>query len=245
MKHRSAFSALVLALFFTLAQTVFAVDPCPNATPVPSPAPVTLPQSTLNGLASLRAAVSVYYGDTEGSYPSTLALLIPKYLSAIPSCITSRTGSTNAVQIYTTNVTTNGHLDPKKILGTGKWGYVYNPAVSDHGMVFVDYKAYDSVYSAPSKEKNLGNLGALRSAVSIYYGDTEGVFPARLSALVPRYLSRIPDVVTCQHGTQNSETYYSSRPTSAASVKETGMWGYVPRTGEVFISSREDNLYLK
>lgn len=45
-----------------------------------------------------------------------------------------------------------------------------------------------------------GNLGGLRSALSIYYGDMEGVFPsgtwqsnsAVLSSLVPKYIQAIP-----------------------------------------------------
>ncbi|MBA3051721.1 RDD family protein [bacterium] len=38
-----------------------------------------------------------------------------------------------------------------------------------------------------------GQLGALRSSLSIYYGDTEGTWPARLEAVTPTYLQEIPN----------------------------------------------------
>lgn len=39
-----------------------------------------------------------------------------------------------------------------------------------------------------------GNLGALRTAVSVYYGDTEGVYPTDLSVLTSggKYLHSVP-----------------------------------------------------
>ena len=37
-----------------------------------------------------------------------------------------------------------------------------------------------------------GNLGALRSALSIYYGDKEGRYPASPAELVPGYIRAIP-----------------------------------------------------
>lgn len=40
-----------------------------------------------------------------------------------------------------------------------------------------------------------GNLGAIRSAVSIYYGDLEGQYPTRITALTisGKYLSALPN----------------------------------------------------
>ena len=46
-----------------------------------------------------------------------------------------------------------------------------------------------------------GSLGALRSAMSIYYADTEGTYPFAIEALAPIYISKIPRVYTSAHGT--------------------------------------------
>src|SRR6186997_1313022 len=45
-----------------------------------------------------------------------------------------------------------------------------------------------------SEGASKGNLGALRAAASIYYGDMEGVYPATLTALTigGKYLTVIP-----------------------------------------------------
>ena len=37
-----------------------------------------------------------------------------------------------------------------------------------------------------------GNLSALRSAVSIYYAEMEGVYPGDIASLTPKYISEIP-----------------------------------------------------
>ena len=98
---------------------------------------------------------------------------------------------------------------------------------------------------------DLANLGTIRSAVSIYYGDTEGNYPTTLEQLVPRYLRQLPPVVTKSRGIQFGVTYYKSFPKSIREVKNTGKWGYVQAPlgsadqGTVFISSRDNNLYLK
>ena len=53
-----------------------------------------------------------------------------------------------------------------------------------------------------------GNLGALRSALSIYYGDTEGTIPTTLDSLAVngKYLQNIPISYSSTHGTQNTVT---------------------------------------
>jgi len=40
-----------------------------------------------------------------------------------------------------------------------------------------------------------GNLGAMRSALSICYGATDGTWPATLAALLPTYLDVVPTVL--------------------------------------------------
>ncbi|MBA3052775.1 type II secretion system GspH family protein [bacterium] len=42
-----------------------------------------------------------------------------------------------------------------------------------------------------------GQLGAVRSAMSIYYGNTEGVWPLTANGMCPTYLQAIPD---CKSG---------------------------------------------
>ncbi|UPT73971.1 MAG: hypothetical protein M0D55_19420 [Elusimicrobiota bacterium] len=44
-----------------------------------------------------------------------------------------------------------------------------------------------------------GNLGAIRSALSIYYGDKEGKYPAAVRELIPKYLARIPELELPEH----------------------------------------------
>lgn len=38
-----------------------------------------------------------------------------------------------------------------------------------------------------------GNLGAIRSALSIYYGSNEGIYPSSMAALTPNYMAEIPN----------------------------------------------------
>ncbi|PIR16085.1 MAG: hypothetical protein COV48_10835, partial [Elusimicrobia bacterium CG11_big_fil_rev_8_21_14_0_20_64_6] len=40
--------------------------------------------------------------------------------------------------------------------------------------------------------RSKGNLGAVRSALSIYYGDNEGVYPASFNQLIPKYVRGVP-----------------------------------------------------
>jgi type II secretory pathway pseudopilin PulG len=44
-----------------------------------------------------------------------------------------------------------------------------------------------------------GNLGVMRSALSIYYSDTEGTYPTDINALTPVYLNNIPNTVIPPH----------------------------------------------
>jgi hypothetical protein len=204
-----------------------------------------VPSSTLASLGQIRSAIALYYGDSEGLYPQQLTDLVPKYLSSLPACVTVEKGTQLGVQNYSHNVITHGMLTPRLIKGTGKWGYVNNMAVADWGTIFVDIKTYDSVSPRPSKQANLANLVQIRSAVSIYYGDSEGEFPANLNLLVPNYLRSLPAVTTDAAGVKNTVTLFTKRPTIPGELRKTGGWGYVTSTGEVFIDSFEDALYLR
>ncbi|MFA5141232.1 MAG: prepilin-type N-terminal cleavage/methylation domain-containing protein [Elusimicrobiota bacterium] len=83
-----------------------------------------------------------------------------------------------------------------------------------------------------------GNLGAIRSAMSIYYGDMEGQYPDTMTALTlnAKYLPRIPTAkVPPFHSDSNAS------PTGAG-VTDAGGWiyGNVPTAldtyGNVFVN---------
>lgn len=55
---------------------------------------------------------------------------------------------------------------------------------------------------AKSQEgQSKGNLGTVRTALSVYYGDTEGGYPANLETLTTghKYLSAVPNVIIPAH----------------------------------------------
>jgi len=82
-----------------------------------------------------------------------------------------------------------------------------------------------------------GNLGSLRSALAIYYGDLEGQYPAMLDALVPKHLPEIPKTKTEKHPETASWTAYGAevctgseeygKEIDATKLEDTGGWGYV------------------
>jgi uncharacterized RDD family membrane protein YckC len=108
--------------------------------------------------------------------------------------------------------------------------------------------------SAESGEK--GRLAELRSALSIYYGDAKGVYPADLNALAPKYLPEIPETRAPDHpGAAGVEVYGAevcggaNDPGGlvAAKLRDTGKWGYVaapksPCDGKLFIDCTHPDL---
>jgi hypothetical protein len=104
---------------------------------------------TLGQLGSMRSALAIYYGDTEGQYPSNLVSLVPKYLPEIPSAQTKKHPHTAATQIYGSKVCSDsgehtGGLIRDKLQDTGQWGYVNDPKASCYGQLFVDCTHRDS-----------------------------------------------------------------------------------------------------
>ena len=80
-----------------------------------------------------------------------------------------------------------------------------------------------------SEGASKGNLGALRSAMSIYYGDMEGTYPASLLALTVggKYLTVIPMAKAPNYHTDgNSEV----KLTASASPTDVGSWYYNDQT---------------
>lgn len=72
-----------------------------------------------------------------------------------------------------------------------------------------------------------GNLGTLRSAVTIYFGDTDGSYPQDLSALVPKYLNALPMAITAQHGRRSTVRLLDSEASRAGRFTDSGGWAYV------------------
>lgn len=67
-----------------------------------------------------------------------------------------------------------------------------------------------------------GNLGSVRSALSIYYGDQEGVYPNTPAALTTggNYLDMVPNAKTPNYHTDGSAILLSNSGNDAAG------WGY-------------------
>ena len=61
-----------------------------------------------------------------------------------------------------------------------------------------------------------GNLGAIRSALSIYYGDQEGVYPGTPDALTVsgKYLTEIPKAKTPNYHADSSASVLATVPTN-------------------------------
>jgi uncharacterized RDD family membrane protein YckC len=103
--------------------------------------------ATKGNLGSLRAGASIFYGDTEGTYPKTLDELVPKYIAEIHAADTQAHGKVKEVTVYGADVCAGTmEVDPAKLKDTGGWGYVNDPKASCYGTVFVDcsHKTTDS-----------------------------------------------------------------------------------------------------
>lgn len=71
-------------------------------------------------------------------------------------------------------------------------------------------------------------LGSMRSALSIYYGDLGGQYPADLDSLNQKYRSAIPELwgggetaYDVPHARGNGVAYYDEKKAG-----DTGKWGY-------------------
>jgi len=87
-----------------------------------------------------------------------------------------------------------------------------------------------------------GSLGTLKSAASIYYGDTEGIWPRDLEKdLVPKYLKEIPTIHLEKYGhsASNKVEYYpfldKHWKVDAKKFRDTGHWLYDSSVGTLII----------
>ena len=69
-----------------------------------------------------------------------------------------------------------------------------------------------------------GNLGSIRSALSIYYGDMEGQYPAQIAAMTiaGKYLSAIPLAKTPNYHADSS----AEQDVTPANLTDAGGWTY-------------------
>lgn len=103
--------------------------------------------ATKGNLGSMRAGASIFYGDTEGTYPKTLEELVPKYIAEIHPAQTAEHGKSAQVTLYGAEACASPQdVDPSKIKDTGGWGYVADEKAPCYGAVFVDcsHKTTDS-----------------------------------------------------------------------------------------------------
>lgn len=78
-----------------------------------------------------------------------------------------------------------------------------------------------------------GNLGAIRSAILVYYGDTEGYYPSGsktnpstllTTTLVPKYLKELPNAYISGKHAASNRVYTHEWP--SAHSHDYGYWGY-------------------
>ncbi len=111
-----------------------------------------------------------------------------------------------------------------------------------------------------------GNLGALRSAIAIYYGDTKGYWPRTLNtdghsvtsgdeveslpAFVPKYLARIPYATLKRNAKNSRSNAVTIKSTSedaevVTGITDVGGWIYSSNSGDIRINSTlEDTTIL-
>jgi len=76
-----------------------------------------------------------------------------------------------------------------------------------------------------------GNLGAIRSALSIYYGDMEGQYPGTPAALTigGKYMTAMPAAKTPDYHAASASIYLQSQP--MAGLPAEGGWFYYDVAG--------------
>ena len=87
-----------------------------------------------------------------------------------------------------------------------------------------------------SEGASKGNLGALRSAMSIYYGDMEGSYPANVSALTigGKYLTVVPPAKAPNYHADGSAVVLMS---AAATPSDAGGWWYNDTIGDANVGN--------
>lgn len=105
---------------------------------------------TASGLSQLRQALSAYARDNNNQLPAALETLTPKYLPALPPLKLKDHPDGLGVTAYDASVCAGPAVDPAKLMDTGKWGYVADPAATCRGAVFADCTHKDSKDKLPA-----------------------------------------------------------------------------------------------
>jgi len=93
-----------------------------------------------------------------------------------------------------------------------------------------------------------GNVGAVKSAISIYYGDNQGIFPTSLTDLMfQKYLSAVPAVKVTHPANLGGVTLSGSATTvlvdqaaaPAVMVGTTDGWKYNTVDGNVYVNNTQ------
>ncbi|NLO92619.1 MAG: prepilin-type N-terminal cleavage/methylation domain-containing protein [Elusimicrobia bacterium] len=72
-----------------------------------------------------------------------------------------------------------------------------------------------------------GSLGAIRSALTVYYGDAEGRYPTdNLASIQPHYLTTLPNAKVPQLTGAAADSNAVSAASTAAYVTNAGGWAY-------------------
>lgn len=101
------------------------------------------------------------------------------------------------------------------LLGFGGCGLIAIPQLSD-------------LIRKNETSGTLGQLSSVRSAIQVYYGDSDGSFPADLGLLVPKYLSNgLPAIKLPGHSKSNAVQYLSGEEFRAGKFSDAGGWAYV------------------
>lgn len=97
-------------------------------------------------------------------------------------------------------------------------------AFSAHFLGFFGRGTWTSSFGEQTK----GHLGSIRSALSIYYGDTEGQFPADLAVIENRrWLEKLPPAQTRIHADSTKITPLDGQQYQARQFTDSGGWYYV------------------
>jgi len=102
--------------------------------------------ATKGALSTLRSATQVYYGDTEGQFPTddlSSLTVNAKYLSAIPVLKLPGTGHPETSEVRAITESDGESLDVFKS-DTGKWLYMADKTSKDWGTIVVDCTHKDS-----------------------------------------------------------------------------------------------------
>ena len=95
-------------------------------------------------LGSIRAALSIYYGDTQGHYPDKLETVLrdPKYMSHPPRVIAvyANVPGRGVMRVHTREemMGVRNFASTKQVDDRGGWGYVNDPASPEYGRVFIN-----------------------------------------------------------------------------------------------------------